>query len=113
MFKKISIVLVLASLSLNSYSIVVDVPNLKANGKNWDPFGGAPDILLKIDGETLPFDSSCKDKYRCVMEFESEDTEWYIEVYDKDKLQNDIIGRGNCAVGEICEFDGVKMKIEK
>jgi len=111
MLKKILSGLVLASLYASSYSIVVDVPNLKANGKNWDPFGGAPDILFKIDGETLPMDINCKNQYRCVAEFESDAKEWYIEVYDKDKIQDDIIARGNCSVGQTCEFNGLKMKI--
>lgn len=113
MLKKILMSLVILSLSANSYSIIVDVPNLKANGKNWDPLGGAPDILFKIDGEMLPFDDSCKNQYRCVIEFDSDVTEWYIEIYDKDKLQDDIIARGNCSVGETCEFNGLKMKITK
>ncbi len=99
------------SVEATRYSVVIDVPNLKANGKNWDIGGGAPDILLKIDGSFQPMFENCKNTYRCVMEFESDSTEWYIEVYDKDKLLDDIIGRGNCSVGQTCEFDGVKMRI--
>jgi len=109
----LSTVLLFASLHATTYSIVIDVPNSKANGKAWDIGGGEPDILLKIDGYFEPMFENCKNQYRCVMEFESDATEWYIEVYDKDKFLNDIIGRGNCSVGETCEFDGVKMRITK
>ena len=114
MLKKILIsTLLVVSVHATSYSIVIDVPNLKANGKNWDIAGGEPDILLKVDGHFEPIFENCKNKYRCVMEFESDTTEWYLEVYDKDKFANDIIGRGNCSAGQTCEFDGVKMKITK
>lgn len=114
MLKKIlGLTILIGSLNADTYSLVIDVPNLKANGKNWDVAGGDPDILLKIDGELQPMFESCKNAYRCVMEFESDASEWYIEVYDKDALANDIIGRGNCSVGDTCEFDGVKMKITK
>lgn len=105
------LVLLVASVQATTYSVVIDVPNLKANGKNWDILGGAPDILLKVDGHSEPIFDNCKNKYRCVMDFQSDTTDWYLEVYDKDKLANDIIGRGNCSVGQTCEFDGVKMKI--
>lgn len=104
---------VVVSAQATTYSIVIDVPNLKANGKNWDIGGGEPDIFLKVDGDSQPIFENCKNKYRCVMEFDSDTTEWYLEVYDKDKFANDIIGRGNCSVGQTCEFDGVKMKITK
>ena len=101
------------SVNASSYSIVIDVQNLKANGKNWDPFGNAPDIFLKIDGVSITIFENCKNEYRCVMEFDSDVEEWYIEVYDKDKMASDIIGRGNCAAGETCEFGQVKMRITK
>jgi len=114
MLKKILIsTLLVVSVHATSYSIVIDVPNLKQNGKNWDIAGGSPDILLKVDGVIQPIFENCKNKYRCVMEFESDTSEWYLEVYDKDKFADDIIGRGNCSVDKICEFDGIKMKITK
>jgi len=113
MLKKLFLITALISIgNTATYSVVVDIKERKVNGKSWDVFGNAPDIILKIDGDTLPLIESCKNQYRCVMEFESIVTDWYIEVYDKDKMADDIIGRGNCTVGEVCEVGQAKMIIQ-
>lgn len=113
MLKKVVFIVsfLFVSLEATDYMMVVDVENLKANGKDWDLGGNAPDIFVKLNKESLPLYQNCKNEYRCVIEFSSEDSDWYIEVYDKDKLANDVIGRGNCLVGDTCEFGQAKVKI--
>lgn len=113
MLKKIILIVsfTFVSLQATDYMMVVDVENLKANGKEWDLGGNAPDIYAKLNKESLPLSTDCKNEYRCVIEFSSEDSDWYIEVYDKDKLADDVIGRGNCTVGDVCEFGQAKVKI--
>jgi hypothetical protein len=113
MFKKVILVLsfLVISLEATDYMLVVDVENLKSNGKNWDIGGGAPDIFLTIDREKLPLSAECKNEYRCVIEFYSDAQDWYIEIFDKDGIVNDIIGRGNCAVNKTCTLGQGKIKI--
>lgn len=113
MLKKVILILLFLVVSVDAtdYMLVVDVENLKSNGKNWDVGGNAPDILIKLNRESLPLSSDCKNEYRCIMEFSSEDKDWYIEIFDKDLRADDIIGRGNCAVDETCKLGQAKIKI--
>ena len=118
MKKTILALMVLLSLTqakeriLNTYSIKVEANATKANGKAWDVNGGAPDLLIKVDGVFLDFDKKCKNSYGCSVEFTVEqETEWYFEIYDKDFASNDLIAKGNCSVGKECNLTGAKITI--
>jgi len=99
---------------LNTYTIMLEVDETKANGKAWDISGGAPDLLVKVDGVYLDFEKKCKDSYGCSIDFTVENQKsWYFEIYDKDFSSNDLIGKGHCSIGEECQFRGVKITISK
>jgi len=93
------------------YSVVIDVEAQKTNGKNWDIFGGSPDIKIVINGQSYFSPTKCKDRYRCSIEFSSTKNKWYIEVYDKDMKNDDLIGKGDCKVGKNCNLGLAKVKI--
>jgi hypothetical protein len=95
------------------YSITINVEAKKANGKSWDVFGGSPDIKLVIDGQPLYSMARCRDRYRCTIEFASIKDKWYIEVYDKDLQNDDLIGKGECEEGESCDFGLAKVEISE
>ena len=96
-----------------SYIATISVKSKKIDGKSWDIRGGYPDILLKLNREKSYFDKSCKDKYKCIIQFESSDNSWYVEVYDKDLVSNDIIGNGTCKVNKTCEIGLAKVFIKE
>ncbi|HHB94221.1 MAG TPA: hypothetical protein ENK88_03660 [Campylobacterales bacterium] len=100
--------------SVNIYTIEIDVNSTKADGRAWDVAGGAPDILLYIDGKEMRFNKKCRDKYRCSMEFMSRDdrNSWYFEVYDRDFVNSDLIGKGDCEKGDKCNFGLVTIRIK-
>jgi hypothetical protein len=96
-----------------AYTIEIDVNTVKANGKSWDVSGGSPDITISIDGQRLQFLEKCRDKYRCSLKFFSISDEWYFEIYDKDIMSDDLIGKGDCSEGDSCTLGLAKIKIEE
>jgi hypothetical protein len=115
MLKKfILMIAIICSLSAKSAFIAnIEVADTKANGKAWDYAGGAPDILLYVDGKMVPFSKECKDKYRCEISFISKNEKWYIEVYDKDIKASDLIGKGECKLNSSCKIGQAVIKITK
>ncbi len=98
---------------VNTYTLTVEADSTKVDGKSWDIWGGAPDILIKIDGVYLDFDPKCQDSYRCSMEFTVEkETSWYFEIYDRDLNNNDLIAKGECSVGKECRLNGATISIK-
>lgn len=97
---------------LNEYIATIEVTPNKQNGKPWDFSGGAPDILLVVQDLSLNT-SVCQNKYKCDIPFISRENEWYLEVYDKDISNNDLIGKGICKSEEICQLDSAKVQIKK
>ena len=97
--------------NLEAYTIEINVKSTKANGKPWDISGGSPDIIINIDGNQLKFREKCRDRYRCSIKFFSTSDEWYFEIYDKDIISNDLIGKGNCSADDSCTLGLAKIKI--
>ena len=97
--------------NLEAYILEINVKSTKANGKPWDISGGSPDITITIDGERLKFREKCRDKYRCSINFFSTSDEWYFEIYDKDIMSNDLIGKGDCSADSSCILGLAKIKI--
>ena len=98
---------------LNTYTLTVEADSTKTNGNTWDTLGGAPDILIKVDGIYLDFDKKCKNSYRCSVEFTVEkETSWYFEIYDKDFDNNDLIAKGECSVGKECQLSGATISVK-
>ena len=98
---------------INTYTLTVETDSTKVDGKSWDILGGAPDILIKVNGVYLNFDKKCKDSYRCNVEFTTENkTSWYFEIYDKDFDNNDLIAKGECSVGKECRLKGATITIK-
>ena len=94
------------------YKVKVDVASKKENKEDWDMMGNAPDIQIHIDKYPLPIVHQCKDTYRCTLAFRSVKDRWYIEVYDKDLGSDDLIGKGDCEEGEVCDLGLAKVLIE-
>jgi len=118
MKKVILLLMVLLNLSqakeriINTYTLSIEVEATKVNGKAWDVAGGAPDLLIKLNGTFLNFNKKCKNSYGCKLEFTFvNETLWYFEIYDKDLVSNDLIGKGNCSVGKVCILGGATIKI--
>jgi len=86
------------------YTMKIDVASKKENGKEWDLMGGSPDIKVLVDKHSLGLPKSCRDTYRCNLNFTSEKNEWYIEVYDIDIDSDDLIGKGDCEEGDECKL---------
>ena len=107
-----TILLVGCSSKPDLYSINIDVASQKVNGNSWDIMGGSPDIKVLIDKHPLPFLSTCRDTYRCSLNFTSLRDKWYIEVYDMDIESDDLIGKGDCEEGEECDLGLATVLIE-
>ena len=107
-----TIFMVGCSSKANLYTINVDVASKKGNGTEWDIMGGSPDIKVLIDKYPLPLLPSCRNTYRCHLTFSSKKNKWYIEVYDMDIGNDDLIGKGDCEESEDCNFGLVKVRIE-
>lgn len=93
----------------DNFTVEVRVDATKNNGKSWDAFGGSPDIMLSVDGMTHPT-QMCRDAYRCEFTFSSNHRDWYLEIYDKDISQHDLIGKGECASSP-CQLGQAKLVI--
>ncbi len=113
LFGILSLLFLYAEDKAQAYTIEIDVKSTKANGKSWDISGGSPDIAISIDGHRLQFLEKCRDKYRCSIRFFSKSDEWYFEIYDKDIMSDDLIGKGSCAEGDSCTLGLAKIKIEE
>jgi len=111
LFGILSMFVLQADEKTQAYTIEIDVKSTKANGKPWDISGGSPDIAISIDGKRLQFLEKCRDKYRCSIRFFSTSDEWYFEIYDKDIMNDDLIGKGNCSEGDSCSLGLAKVKI--
>lgn len=107
----LSLVVLQAEEKAEAYTVEIDVKNSKADGKPWDVSGGSPDITITIDGEELKFREKCRDKYRCSMRFFSTSDKWYFEIYDKDIMSSDLIGKGDCSADSSCTLGLAKIKI--
>jgi len=101
---------VIAADTTNKYTILIDVNSTKADGKAWDAFGNAPDIVLEIEG-TRYSSTHCKNTYRCKMSFTSPNKEWYLGIIDKDLGIDDLIGKGQCSVNSTCTLDRATVTI--
>jgi len=97
-----------------TYHIDIQVSPTKPGGKSWDIAGGAPDIRFAIDGKTVQQEHKCIDTYRCTrtVSLSLDKEKFYIEVYDRDLKADDLIGKGECRVGEVCKVGraGVTLK---
>lgn len=97
-----------------SYVANIEVAPVKKGGKSWDVAGGAPDVLLKVEGTFVPFRDVCQDSYRCKTNaFETKKKVLYVEVYDRDVAANDLIGKGTCRIGERCRVGEATVKFEE
>jgi len=95
------------------YDVEINAKSTKENGKTWDISGGAPDLLLKVDGESLIMSSSCRNTYRCTVSFVSEKSRWYFEADDEDIAINDLLGKSVCSVGQVCNLGRSMIKIKR
>ena len=96
------------------YVMQIDVEDKKENGKPWDIAGNAPDIKVYINGELPQVIVPCKNSYRCKLLFISQRSFWYLEIYDKDVLADDLIGKGNCSIYKSkCRLGRSVVHIEK
>ncbi len=86
------------------YNMIIDVAPKKSNGKEWDLMGGSPDIKVLVDKQPIGVSKSCRDTYRCSYNFTSKSDKWYIEIYDSDIDNDDLIGKGDCQEGEECKL---------
>jgi hypothetical protein len=110
----IALVSSFAVAQINMYHASIEVAPAKVNGKNWDISGGAPDIILRLDGKTVAFNSDCQDTYKCTTNtFSTNKKILYIEIYDRDIAVNDLIGKGECRVDSPCQIGQAIVKIEK
>jgi hypothetical protein len=115
--KKVIFIIVLALLTLGCsskaklYQMKIDVASKKANRQDWDMMGNAPDIQVYIDKHPMPLMQRCNDTYRCTIGFSSVKDSWYIEVYDNDLGSNDLIAKGDCKEGELCDLGLAKVLI--
>jgi len=97
-----------------SYVAQIEVDALKKDGKSWDVAGGAPDVLLRVEGRFIPFRDECQDSYRCTTNpFATEKQTVYLEVYDRDVAADDLIGKGRCDVGERCRVGSAVVTLKK
>jgi len=95
------------------YDVEINVKSTKENGETWDVAGGAPDLLLKVDGKSLIMRNSCWNTYRCTVSFVSEKSRWYFENDDRDMVSNDLIGKGVCSIGKVCNLGRSTIKIKR
>ena len=111
LFGILSLLFLHAEEKIQAYTIEIDVKNSKLDGKPWYISGGSPDITITIDGKRLRFREKCRDKYRCSIRFFSTNDEWYFEIYDKDIISDDLIGKGDCSADSSCTLGLAKIKI--
>ena len=98
------------SATTTQYSAEITVEPTKPSTNSWDIAGGAPDIFIKIKG-ALPQTNFCRDSYHCTVAFTSDNDSWYIEIYDRDINQNDLIGLGKCSVNKKCQLNSAVILI--
>ena len=107
-------VAVAVAVQAGNYVADIEVDSTKSNGKSWDIAGGAPDIRLRIEGKFLPMREACRDSYRCTTSaFVTQKERVYIEVYDQDAWANDLVGKGECTIGNVCKVGAAKIAFKK
>lgn len=105
---------VAVAVQAGNYVVDIEVDPTKPNGKSWDVAGGAPDIRLRIEGKLLPMREACRDSYRCTTSaFVTQKERVYIEVYDQDVWANDLIGKGECTIDNVCKVGAAKIFFKK
>lgn len=118
-FLTIQLLLIVRMLEANElmpvyiYDVEINAQSTKENGKTWDIYGGAPDLLLKVDGKSLIMSNSCWNTYLCTVSFVSEKYQWYFENDDRDVAINDLIGNGVCSVGQVCNLGRSTIRIKR
>ncbi|TSA26328.1 MAG: hypothetical protein D4R68_07585, partial [Ignavibacteriales bacterium] len=78
-------------------TITVDVKQKKPDGRSWDPFGGAPDIQIKLFNNQIGnlVSPRLEDTYKTSYTFEIPDNvseKINLEIWDMDIIENDLIG---------------------
>lgn len=96
---------------IHKYSVEVHAPSTKPDGKAWDVSGGAPDMILSVDGRLTYSNPNCLNRYKCTFEIFSKSDNFYLEIYDKDMLNNDIIATGYCSTDKICSLGQASVKV--
>jgi len=101
--------------STATYEMSVEVEATKPSGHSWDIAGGAPDIRVKIDGMELTFLERCRDTYKCTTTYfnATNKQQFYIEVYDRDAAADDLIGKGECRVGQVCKLGSSVVRVSE
>jgi hypothetical protein len=107
-----AILLVGCSNKAKLYNMTIDVASKKEGGMEWDVMGGAPDIKVIINKHPLRLSKRCENTYRCNYSFTSSKDIWYIEVYDSDIENDDLIGKGDCQEGEWCSLGLAQIYVE-
>ena len=108
-----------AAEEINKYEATIDVQESKGDkGKAWDAFGGAPDIVLEVDGTARYTSGACFDTYHCVIEFVSKKKNglfstpsWRFSIDDADVAENDHVGGGRCSFGGTCRLGRATISI--
>lgn len=97
-----------------SYYVDIQVSSTKVSGKSWDMAGGAPDIGFVIDGKRVHMKQRCSDTYRCThtVSLALDKEKFYIEVYDLDINADDLIGKGECRIGKVCQIGRVTVTLK-
>lgn len=100
----------------NTYSISIMLSEQKENGHDWDSFNLGPyrnpDIDISINNKEISF--KCKNTFYCDYEFQSNETEFEINIVEFDSLnKNDTIGSSICSIGSICPIGQANVKIER
>jgi len=93
-----------------NYSIKVTLESLKANGNNWDAFGGNPDIEVYIGGK---YQKLCKDSFSCTLQYASTQNTLDFKIYDKDISSDDFVGKGLCHVNDTCQLGQALVEINR
>lgn len=100
--------------------LVRHAPSEKQNGSAWDPMGGAPDLFLSISivygGDEEEHQGSTSVKDNCGSsatwsrseeffagrgDYDSEDVELLIEVWDEDMSRHDFVDSGRIPLSEL------------
>ncbi len=95
------------------YDVKIDIEETKNNSSSWDINGGSPDIILRVNSVILPITKKCINTYSCTLSFLSSAHTFYIEVYDKDIITSDIVGKGLCHIHKPCLLNKSTVFISK
>jgi len=94
------------------YGATVEVELLptKPNGKDWDGFGGKPDIYIVVNGTSYR-EHRCQDSFKCSIEIRGEylEDDIVIEVWDADVADDDLAGEFTLRVGQKVKNESVEI----